>query len=75
MQNALRLDWMLNTQNIRCSPIYLVSPIECSRVERSLAATALGLGKEDTESIKLLLKPKSALFFMEDNGSSQGLRR
>jgi hypothetical protein len=49
--------------------------MECNRVERSLAAATLGFGKDETESIKLLLKPKSGPFFTEETGSSHGLRR
>jgi hypothetical protein len=60
---------------LRMLPIYLVSPMECNRVERSLAAATLGFGKDETESIKLLLKPKSGPFFTEEIGSSHGLRR
>lgn len=57
--------------------MYFVSPMECSRVERSFDAVTLtlGFGSEETESIKLLLKPKSCPFLTEERGSSHGLRR
>ena len=58
-------------------PMYLASPIEWSSVGRSFAVVKLGLGSDDTESIKLLVNPNSAgpdpLPFRA-GGSSHGLR-